>query len=92
MYYENYKKIRDSKGVRDVDVAKATGIDQSTFSHWSKNKYTPKENKLKSIADYFGITLSELEVQDISELDSLSASKSHNIFGDIIKKFFGEKK
>lgn len=32
--YEIYCKLRDSKGMKDSDVAKATGITKSTFSDW----------------------------------------------------------
>lgn len=63
MYYENYKKLRDKKGVLDATVARATGIDKATFCHWAKNLYTPKDNKLIKIADYFGVTLEELKAE-----------------------------
>ena len=37
--YEIYCKLRDSKGMKDSDVAKATGITKSTFfrlEEWQK--------------------------------------------------------
>lgn len=48
--YEGYSKIRDSKGLRDSDVAKRAGIQPSTFSEWKKGKCTPKYEKMFKIA------------------------------------------
>jgi repressor LexA len=58
--YAKYVELRDSKGLTDADVSKATGIFPSTFSDWKANRSTPKIEKLIKIADYFGITLDEL--------------------------------
>lgn len=55
--YGIYVSLRDAKGVTDYEVAKQTGITKSTFSEWKKGTYTPKIDKLKKIADYFGVTL-----------------------------------
>lgn len=58
--YSNFEKLLNEKDVRIADVSKATGIDKSTFSHWKAGKYTPKWDKLKKIADYFGVTVDDL--------------------------------
>lgn len=55
--YERYRELRDKKGVRDATVAEATGIVKATFSEWKKGTYNPKLEKLKKIADYFGVTI-----------------------------------
>ena len=54
--YERYVKLRDKKGVKDADVAKATGITKSTFSDWKNGRSEPKDKKLQKIADYFGVS------------------------------------
>ena len=54
--YEIYCKLRDSKGMKDSDVAKATGITKSTFSDWKNGRSNPKDAKLQKIADLFGVT------------------------------------
>ena len=36
--YEIYCKLRDEKGCKDADVAKATGITKSTFSDWKNGR------------------------------------------------------
>lgn len=58
--YEKYCKLRDSKGVNDSDVAKATGITKSTFSDWKNGRSEPKPPKLLKIANYFGVPVDYL--------------------------------
>lgn len=58
--YAKYAELRDKMGVRDADVAKATGVFQSVFTDWKNGKSTPKVDKLIKIADYFGVSLDEL--------------------------------
>lgn len=58
MYYDKFEKLCEEKGVRPSDVSKATGISTATLTSWKKGKYTPKNDKLQLIADYFGVSLS----------------------------------
>lgn len=60
MYYENFEKLLKEKGVRPSDVAKATNIKTSTLTSWKQGKYTPKNDKLSLIADYFGVSVDYL--------------------------------
>lgn len=57
--YAKYAELRDSKGVKDADVAKATGIFPSTFSDWKSGRSTPKLEKLLKLAEFFGVTVEE---------------------------------
>lgn len=57
--YAKYAKMRDTRGIRDADVAKATGIPQSVFTDWKNGKSQPKVDKLIKIADFFNVTLDE---------------------------------
>lgn len=65
--YEKYCKLRDSKGVNDSDVAKATGITKSTFSDWKNGRSEPKPPKILKIANYFGVPVDYL----LSESDDI---------------------
>ena len=49
--YDKYCEIRDSKGLKDGDVARKAGIQPSTFSEWKKGKCTPKYEKMSKIAE-----------------------------------------
>ncbi len=55
--YEKYVELRDEKNVTDYRVADETGITKSTFSDWKSGRSSPKIDKLKKIADYFGVPI-----------------------------------
>lgn len=58
MGYEMFENLCRSKGVTPYRVAKETGVSTSTLSSWKSGRYTPKLDKLKAIADYFGVDVS----------------------------------
>lgn len=58
--YEIYCKLRDSMGLKDADIVKATGITKSTFSDWKSGRSNPKKEKLQKIADFFNVSLDYL--------------------------------
>lgn len=56
--YEKYKQLLDTHNIKSYKVSKDTGIAQATLSDWKRNKTTPKVDKLKILADYFGVPIS----------------------------------
>lgn len=58
--YEIYAKLRDAKGVTDYRVSKDTGIPQAALSDWKHGKYTPKADKIVTLADYFNVPVEDL--------------------------------
>ena len=66
--YEKYAEIRNSKGLRDADVARAAKIPPSTFTEWKKGEYTPKFDKMCKIADALGMLYLELVDADGNSL------------------------
>lgn len=55
--YEKYVLLKETKGVTDYRVSEDTGITKSTFSDWKYGRSTPKVDKLKILADYFGVSI-----------------------------------
>ena len=55
--YQKYADLRDGAGVTDYEVAKRTGVSTATLSNWKYGRYIPKIDKLKKIADYFGVSI-----------------------------------
>ena len=55
--YEKYVKLRNKKGVTDYRVSEDTKITKSTFSDWKSGRSNPKIDKLKLLADYFGVNI-----------------------------------
>lgn len=55
--YGKYVELRDSRGISDYRVSEETGITRSTFSDWKNGRSSPKIEKLKILADYFGVDI-----------------------------------
>ena len=60
MGYDAFEKLCTSRNVTPYKVAKETGVSTSTLSSWKKGRYTPKQDKLQKIADYFGVSVDYL--------------------------------
>ena len=58
--YEIFEQLLSKYGVTAYRVAKETGITTATLTNWKQGKYTPKQDKLQKIADYFGVSLDYL--------------------------------
>lgn len=55
--YEIFEMLLKERNVTAYRVAKETGITTATLTSWKQGKYTPKQEKLQKIADYFGVSL-----------------------------------
>lgn len=55
--YEYYQKLLDEKGLKNADVARATGISNMTLSDWKRGKSEPKTKNMQKIADFLGTTV-----------------------------------
>lgn len=58
--YEIFEILLKEKNVTAYRVAKETGIATATLSDWKNGRSKPKQDKLKKIADYFGVSLDYL--------------------------------
>ena len=80
--YEIFSKLLEDRGVKAADVCRGTGLPSSLFSEWKRGKSTPKADKMKKIADFFGVTVDFLmtgeESRDyIAELSSVDTLAAH---------------
>lgn len=64
MFYERFAFLCEMKGVKPGRVSKETNISTATLTSWKQGKYTPKQDKLQKIADYFGVSLEFLTEKD----------------------------
>lgn len=78
MDYKRYAEIRDSVGMKDFDVSKASGIGSSTFSDWKNGRSNPKEPKLMKIAAALGVTYAYMIGME-SEPNPATAVLEYNI-------------
>ena len=58
--YEKYEKLLKKTGKTSYQVSKDTGIGQNTLSNWKTGRSKPKIEKIKILADYFGVKVEEL--------------------------------
>ncbi|MCI6812624.1 MAG: helix-turn-helix domain-containing protein [Lachnospiraceae bacterium] len=55
--YQKFAELLIEKGITAYQVSKETGIPNSTLSDWKAGRSKPKTEKLKILADYFGVTI-----------------------------------
>ena len=58
--YSTFEALLKARKLKVSDVTKATGVSASTFSDRKRGAYTPKQDKLQTIADFFGVSLEYL--------------------------------
>ena len=73
--YDEYSKIRNSKGMKDADIVKITGISKSTFSDWKNCRSFPKLAKLEKIAAALDVSIERLTTGKDAEKESISGQK-----------------
>lgn len=55
--YEKFAELLDKNNKTAYQVSKDTGIAQSVLSDWKTGRSKPKVDKLKVLADYFGVNI-----------------------------------
>lgn len=65
------KYYMNIKGCKQSDIARDLGINMSTISSWCNGVMIPRMEKIKMLADYFNINMSDLLEDDI-ELNNKS--------------------
>lgn len=58
MLLQNIVSLCKERGTNLAEVEKNSGISKGTMCRWGKN--TPSVDKVKAVADYFGVTVDEL--------------------------------
>lgn len=63
--YEVFEKLLQKHNVTSYKVSKATGVTQTALSNWKSGRSTPTTKTLQKIADYFGVTIVPLRVNNV---------------------------
>ncbi len=50
------RELREDRDLRQIDVTKATGIDQKTLSNYETGRTNPDSWAIIKLADFFGVT------------------------------------
>ena len=66
------KRLRENKNLTQSDLAVMIGVSSKAVSKWERGESVPDVSVLKSIADYFGVTVAYLEgttsIEDIENM------------------------
>lgn len=86
MDYKIFEDLLKSNKTTVYRVSKSTGISASTFTDWKNGRSVPKMDKIKLIADYFGVSLDYM-LSGSAAADSIpahvSGGKKVPIIGEI---------
>ena len=55
--YKNFEALLMERKITPYKVSKATGISTATLSDWKNGRSKPKADKLKILAEYFGVPI-----------------------------------
>lgn len=55
--YKKFEELLVKNNKTAYQVSKDTGVSTSTLSNWKAGNYVPKADKLKNLADYFGVSI-----------------------------------
>ena len=55
--YEKLQALLDKTNKTAYQIAQETGLSTATLSNWKNGNYVPKVDKIKILADYFGVSI-----------------------------------
>lgn len=88
---ENIKKLRTSRGINQVELAKILCVTKQCVSNWENDNVVPSIDMLCKIADFFGVSTdyllgrNERRVIEVSSLTEEQISHITSIVSDLIK-------
>lgn len=88
--YEIFEKLMKDRGVTPYRVHKETGVAQSTLSDWKNGKCRPKIDKIRAIADYFGVSVDYLLGNEPKEKTPAEADERTISDEDIMFALWGD--
>lgn len=98
MLGKKIKRLREEKEISQKELGKELGVSASTIGMWEQDRRSPDNEALKSISDYFNVSVDYLLGINTSEkrkqeslgdmIDKLL--KEHNIWQDIKEEDYPE--
>lgn len=81
MAFDNIFEIMKERGLTAYRVSKDTGISQASITDWRKGRSKPKIDKLKILAEYFGVSLASLtgESNEIDDTQQIQAQNGYYV-------------
>lgn len=72
MFYTNFVKLCNRKGIAPTAAAVEMGFQRSVATRWSKGA-EPRRTTLEKVADYFGVTVADLIGDDSAQKEKPTA-------------------
>ena len=97
MLSRNLKKMRESKGITQAELASVLGITQQAVARWERDKSEPDADTLKQLSKFFNVSIDYLldnednnfptfnddEVKLVYDYRNLNGDGRHLLFGII---------
>lgn len=74
-FTENFVELKKQKGLSNYQLAKSLDCSQTSIKSWLAGTIIPRDRGRQKIADYFGITLEELDGDELPVLPPEGAKK-----------------
>ena len=90
IFSRNLRKYMELSGVTQRELARLAGVSTGTFNDWVKGRIYPRMDKIQFLADYFGISKSDL-IEDVNSTDNALSIEDQEIL-DLFHKVSDDKK
>ena len=81
IFVENLTRLMRERGIEQSDIVAALGFTASTVSDWVNGKKYPRVDRMQMLADFFGVPMSVLTIQQSPNRDrihEISESLQHS--------------
>lgn len=92
-FYQKLETLCKNRGTTITGLAAELGFSSSAGTTWKKSKRLPRNSTLKKIADYFGISVEELEAGITVPADYASIDTSNfrqDVYAHLLEKHGGD--
>lgn len=84
VFAENLRAYIDMSGKKQIEIAEAVGVAQSTFNDWVNAKKYPRIDKIEMLSNIFGILKSDLIEKQTEE--KIRMRKNNDFIADAVVK------
>ena len=74
--YEIFEELLKERGLKPIDVSRATGISSSTLTDWKMGRSVPKRDKMQKIATFLNVSAEYLDTGIEKDDDELNTPKT----------------
>lgn len=80
MFYDKYEFLCRAKGISLSKAADEIGFDRSSITKWKNKGFTPRQELLVKIADYFSVTVDYLLLNEQNKKPPTSNTETWTVY------------